>query len=113
MSDGNRTWACAMSTGTRLVFVGDGVSDLPIAHGAAVDALFAKRGRALARVCATAGQPVDLCPCTSACVMRCGVYTGVEHHVFEGFAEVQACVEGMLDGLLPWGNATGAFAYNR
>lgn len=53
------------------------------------------------------GAVCVLCVC---CVCGVSACTGVAHQVFEGFNEVQASVEGMLDGLLPWGDAgaTGA-----
>ena len=43
-------------TGTKLIFIGDGVSDLPIAtSGGGADVIFAKAGRPLERVCQKKG----------------------------------------------------------
>lgn len=62
------------ASGTRVVFIGDGVSDLPVI-GAGADLLFAKRGKALERVCAEKGQ-------------RCTA--------FDQFGEVQAGLQALL-----------------
>ena len=40
---------------SKVIFIGDGVSDLPIAREGGADVIFAKQGRALARVCAESG----------------------------------------------------------
>ena len=65
-------------TGTKLIFIGDGVSDLPIAtSGGGADAIFAKKGKPLERVCKERGME---------CV------------AFESFAEVEAQVRGLLAG---------------
>jgi hypothetical protein len=64
-------------TGTKLIFIGDGVSDLPIAtSGGGADVIFAKAGRALERVCKE---------------------KGLAHRSFESFAEVHDQVMALLD----------------
>lgn len=64
-------------TGTKVIFIGDGVSDLPIATADGVaDVIFAKAGRALERVCQE---------------------KGLAHRPFESFAEVHDQVKALLE----------------
>jgi len=70
---------------SKVIFIGDGVSDLPIAREGGADVIFAKQGRALARVCAE---------------------SGVEHTVFDGFGEVRRAMEGL--GFLAAGTGQAA-----
>ena len=66
------------STGAKLIFAGDGVSDLPIAtSGGGADVIFAKKGRTLERVCQE---------------------KGLAHRPFRSFAEVHDQVKVLLEG---------------
>lgn len=81
-SDSGNDKAAALSawksTGAKLIFVGDGVSDLPIAtSGGGADVIFAKKGRTLERVCQE---------------------KGLAHRPFRSFAEVHDQVKVLLEG---------------
>lgn len=80
-SDSGNDKAAALNawktTGTKLIFIGDGVSDLPVAtQGGGADVIFAKKGRTLHRVCKERGLP---------------------HIPFGSFAEVHDQVKALID----------------